>query len=79
MTLIRPRFCHLYLIEKGQLSNLATGADFLCQNREERNWLDKQFEMPSLRPIGVRPLNERLIGAIGARPAEIEILSDFHF
>jgi hypothetical protein len=30
-----------------------------------------------VRSIGVRPLNERLIGAIGARPAEIEILSDF--
>jgi hypothetical protein len=30
-----------------------------------------------IRPISVRPLNERLIGAIGARPAEIEILSDF--
>jgi len=30
-----------------------------------------------VRPIGVRPLNERLTGAIGARPAEIEILSDF--
>ncbi|WP_194713067.1 hypothetical protein [Noviherbaspirillum soli] len=30
-----------------------------------------------IRPIGVRPLNERLIGAIGACPAEIEILSNF--
>lgn len=30
-----------------------------------------------VRPIGVRPLNERVIGAIGARPVEIEILSDF--
>lgn len=30
-----------------------------------------------IRPIGVRPLNERQTGAIGARPAEIDILSDF--
>jgi hypothetical protein len=29
-----------------------------------------------VRSIGVRPLNERLIGAIGARPADIEILSN---
>lgn len=29
-----------------------------------------------IRPISVHPLNERLIAALGARPAEIEILSD---
>lgn len=40
-------------------------------------WISSLISHP-VRPIGVCPLNERLIGAIGARPAEIEILSDFH-
>ena len=39
-------------------------------------WISSLISHP-VRPIGVRPLNERLIGAIGARSSEIEILSDF--
>ena len=31
----------------------------------------------AVRPIGVRSLNQRLIGVIDVRPAEIEILSNF--
>lgn len=31
----------------------------------------------TVRPIAVCPLNERLVGAFGARPAEIEALPDF--
>lgn len=40
-------------------------------------WISN-FNCHPVRPVGIRPLNERLIGAIGARPAEIDILSDFH-
>jgi hypothetical protein len=43
-----------------------TGIGWICQ-----------FGCHPIRPISVRPLDERLIGGLGASPAEIEVIPDF--
>jgi hypothetical protein len=39
-------------------------------------WIS-QLGCHPIRPLGVRPLDERLIGGLGASPAEIEVIPDF--
>jgi hypothetical protein len=39
-------------------------------------WIS-QLGCHPIRPISVRPLDERLIGGLGASPAEIEVIPDF--
>jgi hypothetical protein len=39
-------------------------------------WIS-QLGCHPIRPISVRPLDERLIGGLGASPAEIEVIADF--
>jgi hypothetical protein len=39
-------------------------------------WIS-QLGCHPIRPIGVRPLDERLINGLGASPAEIEVIPDF--
>lgn len=44
--------------------------------RKGIGWIANLGSHP-VRPIGVRPLNERLTGGLGARTTEIEVMPDF--
>lgn len=49
---------------------------FADTGRAGIGWINHLGSHP-VRPIAVCPLDEHMIGAIGARPAEIEVLPDF--
>lgn len=63
---------------KGVLIQIGDWCRFLFADTRQAGigWINHLGSHP-VRPIAVRPLDEHMIGAIGARPAEIEVLPDF--
>lgn len=63
---------------KGAVVHIGDWCQFLFPDTGRRGigWITNLGSHP-VRPIGVRPLNERLIGGLGARTTEIEVMPDF--